>query len=149
MAPMITRTRHALLPTLVVLVLATACSASQSATATPAPVPAEGGDGADNVAEAWAASANTYRENIGEHYDYDCPAGGTPHTVWGTDIYTDDSSVCTAAVHLGEITLEDGGSVTIEMAEGLDSYEGTERNGIETLSYPSWPGSFVFVLETD
>ena len=145
---MSTRLRYALVPTLLVLVLAAACNAV-GATPTPTTAPAPANDGGADVNDAWAAAANTYRENIGEHYDYDCPAGGTPYTVWGTDIYTDDSSVCTAAVHLGEITLEDGGSVTIEMAEGLDSYEGTERNGITTSSYPSWPGSFVFVLETD
>jgi len=145
---MSTRLRYALVPTLLVLVLAAACNAV-GATPTPTTAPAPAGDGGADVDDAWAASANTYRTNIGEHYDFDCPAGGSPHTVWGTDIYTDDSSVCTAAVHLGEITLEDGGSVTIEMAEGLDSYEGTERNGITTSSYPSWPGSFVFVLETD
>ena len=144
---MITNRRFALSSIVAVLLLATACNA-QGATPTPttAPVPA-GGDA--DVTEAWAATAAHYRGNTGEHYDYDCSAGGEPHIVWGTDIYTDDSSVCTAAVHLGEITLEDGGSVTIEIADGLDSYEGTERNGIDTSEYPSWPGSFVFVLETD
>ena len=145
---MSTRLRHALVPAFLVLLLAAGCNAG-GATPTPTTEPAPAGGGGADVDDAWAAAANEYRGNIGEHYDYDCPAGGTPNTVWGTDIYTDDSSVCTAAVHLGEITLEDGGSVTIEMAEGLDSYEGTERNGITTLSYPSWPGSFVFVLETD
>jgi len=141
---MITNRRFALSSTLFVLLLATACSAA--ATPTPEPVPADGGA---DVTEAWAATAATYRGNTGEHYDYDCPAGGEPHIVWGTDIYTDDSSVCTAAVHLGEITLEDGGSVTIEIADGQDSYDGSERNGVTTSDYAAWPGSFVFVLETD
>lgn len=144
---MITNRRFALSSILVILLLATACNA-QGATPTPttAPAPADGGAGVD---EAWAATAATYRENVGEHYDYDCPAGGEPYIVWGTAIYTDDSSVCTAAVHLGEITFEDGGSVTIEIQEGLDSYEGSERNGVTTSDYAAWPGSFVFVLETD
>ena len=136
---MTTHRRYALASIPLLLLLAAACSAAP----TPTPVPAAG------VEEAWAATASTYRGNVGEHYDYDCPPGGTPHIVWGSDVYTDDSSVCTAAVHLGEITLEDGGSVTIEIAEGQDSYEGTERNGIETADYGSWPGSYVFVLETD
>ena len=144
---MTTQKRYALAPTLLFLMLAAACNAV-GATPTPTTAPAPAGGDAD-VTEAWAATAAHYRGNTGERYDYDCPAGGEPHIVWGTDTYTDDSSVCTAAVHLGEITLEDGGTVTIEIADGEDSYEGTERNGIETSDYPSWPGSFVFVLETD
>jgi LCCL domain len=145
MRPMTTH-RRALASIPLILVLAAACSAAPTPTPTAEPAPADGGAGVD---DPWAATASTYRGNIGEHYEYDCPAGGEPHIVWGTDIYTDDSSVCTAAVHLGEITLEDGGSVMIEMAEGQDSYEGTERNGIETSDYGQWGGSFVFVLETD
>ena len=64
---------------------------------------------------------------------------------WGEDVYTDDSSVCTAAVHAGVITVVEGGTVTIEIRPGVDSYEGTTRNGIMTRSYPAWEGSFVVV----
>jgi len=62
----------------------------------------------------------------------------------GVDIYTDDSSVCTAAVHAGLITLAQGGRVVIEIRDGLEAYEGGAANGITTLEYASWPGSFVF-----
>jgi hypothetical protein len=65
--------------------------------------------------------------------------------VWGTDVYTDDSSVCTAAVHVGKITIDAGGPVEIEIRPGQDSYQGSQRNGITTLGYPRWDGSFVFV----
>ena len=77
--------------------------------------------------------------------DYVCPAGGTAHSVWGTDVYTDDSSVCTAAVHAGVITLEEGGTVTIEIRPGESSYEASERNGITSGSWGSWTGSFVVI----
>jgi hypothetical protein len=66
-------------------------------------------------------------------------------TVWGTDTYTDDSSVCTAAVHAGLITLASGGPVTFEMRPGLDSYEASTRNGIASRSWGVWSSSFVFV----
>ena len=82
----------------------------------------------------------------GQEFDFDCPAGGEVRNVWGTDIYTDDSSVCTAGVHAGAITLEDGGTVTIEIRAGEDEYEDSERNGIESLSYPAWGGSFVVIV---
>ncbi len=77
-----------------------------------------------------------------------CPAGSTGDftTVWGTDTYTDDSSLCTAAVHAGVITLA-GGSIHVEAVAGLDAYEGSLRNGVESLDYGSWGRSFVFLAE--
>ena len=65
--------------------------------------------------------------------------------IWGTDTYTDDSSVCTAAVHSGAISLAAGGTVTIEIRPGLDAYRSSTRNGITSVPYGSWHGSFVFV----
>lgn len=67
--------------------------------------------------------------------------------MWGTDVYTNDSSVCTAAVHAGLIDFEAGGVVVIEMRPGESSYIGTTANGVTTQSYGSWGGSFVFVDE--
>ena len=81
----------------------------------------------------------------GEQFEYECPVGGTLRFVWGTDVYTDDSSVCTAGVHVGVITLESGGTVTIEIRPGQDAYVASERNGVTTLDYPAWGGSFVVI----
>lgn len=77
-----------------------------------------------------------------------CPAGCDLGSVWGTDIYTDDSSICTAAVHSGAITL-DGGLIRVEYTEGQESYEGTERNGVRTSDWGSWGGSFIVVPVTE
>ncbi len=77
--------------------------------------------------------------------DFECAPGGSPQPVWGVDVYTDDSSVCTAAVHAGEITLEAGGLVWIRVAPGQLRYDGSERNGILTESYLAWEGSFTVV----
>jgi hypothetical protein len=73
-----------------------------------------------------------------------CPGGmsGEESTVWGTDIYTNDSSVCLAAAHAGVITLEDGGMIEVTMLPGEESYEGTERNGVTTNDYGEWGDSF-------
>ena len=63
-------------------------------------------------------------------------------SVWGTDIYTTDSSICRVAIHAGVIT-KSGGFVRIKFKPGKESYEGTERNGIKTSSWGSFPKSFV------
>jgi hypothetical protein len=85
---------------------------------------------------------------VGERYLFQCPPDGGVRPVWGTDIYTSDSSVCTAAVHSGLISFALGGNVVIENRPGLESYVGSYRNGVTSSSYPSWVRSFVFVDDT-
>jgi hypothetical protein len=103
---------------------------------TPATVPA---------GNEWSARASQYRTWVGAQFTFDCPASGTPGTIWGTDIYTDDSSVCTAAVHAGLITVAKGGKVTIQMLDGQSSYRGSTRNKIKSNKYPAWAASFLIV----
>jgi trimeric autotransporter adhesin len=95
-------------------------------------------------------SAVTYslRGRIGEQFTYLCPAN-VPLTksVWGSDVYTDDSRICTAAVHAGKITKVAGGVVTIEIFAGLtgaNSYLGLLRNEVSSFSYGTWSGSYIF-----
>lgn len=101
---------------------------------------------ADEEAEGdgWAENPSQFRGRDGLRVAYACEPGGDLRTVWGTDTYTDDSSVCTAAVHEGVITQEDGGRVVVEIAPGEDSYEGTEANGVSSNDYGEWGGSFTF-----
>lgn len=106
------------------------------------------GGGAGLGGSTWNADAKPLRGSNGKRYTFTCPAGGTPLTVWGSDVYTDDSSVCTAGVHAGVITTAGGGKVTIEIAAGRLSYTASTRNGVTTRSYGSWSGSFVVVGAT-
>src|SRR3954447_12517754 len=100
--------------------------------------------------DPWAATAAAYRNWVGAQYEFNCPPNGRQtRTVWGRDIYTDDSSVCTAAVHGGLITFKKGGKVKIEMRDGQASYQASTRNGVKTQSYPAWGGSFIVVDAPD
>jgi hypothetical protein len=92
---------------------------------------------------SWSQDASNRRANVNQTFVYNCSPNGTFDTVWGTDVYTDDSSICTAAVHAGKITRAAGGTVTIEMKPALDAYIGTTRNGVTSLDYGSWGGSFI------
>ena len=93
---------------------------------------------------SWTTNAAFVKEENGLQYTFECPPGGTPGTVWGSDVYTADSSVCTAAVHAGKITLDKGGVVTIEFTAGRQTYGATTRNGITTFNYGQYPHSMVF-----
>jgi len=66
-------------------------------------------------------------------------------SVWGTDLYTDDSAVCVAAVHAGKITLEKGGDVALEIRAGAPHYDSTTKNGVTSNTWAAWGCSFVFL----
>lgn len=94
----------------------------------------------------WATQADSMRGRNGQQFTFTCPAGGPISSrVWGASVYTDDSSICTAAVHAGYIEVGSGGTVTIEIRPGQPNYAGISRNGVASRAYGSWPGSFVFV----
>jgi hypothetical protein len=93
----------------------------------------------------WFDTAVQYRGRNGERITFVCPADGSPTAIYGTDTYTDDSSICVAAVHAGLITFEAGGPVTIEIRPGQDSYAASTRNGVTSSTWGTWSGSFVFV----
>ncbi|MDX2011525.1 MAG: LCCL domain-containing protein [Myxococcaceae bacterium] len=86
------------------------------------------------------------RGNSGLVYRFVCPALGlaTPQpTVWGTNVYTDDSPICWAGMHAGRITRAQGGDVFVEVQPGLSSYVGSFRNGVTTQNYGSYSGSYA------
>ena len=69
-------------------------------------------------------------------------------TVWGTDVYTDDSDIIRAAVHAGVIQNGENKNVFIQIMPGQSSYQGTTRNGISTKSYGNWAGSYKFIASS-
>src|SRR4051794_25373548 len=103
-------------------------------------------DAADG--SGWSANATAFRGQNGQQKVFDCPAYGTVGSVYGTDVYTDDSSICTAAVHVGLISFAGGGIVTIEIRPDAGSYTGTTRNRVTSSSYGTWSGSYVVVAAT-
>ena len=97
----------------------------------------------DQTPVLWNTSATMVGGDSGKTYKFKCPANGRESTVWGTDIYTIDSSICNAAVHAGKFALESGGSVTIELRPGESAYKGRTRNGIKSNNYGAYGRSFV------
>lgn len=91
----------------------------------------------------WETTATGFKGGDGQTYKFQCPPDGKEYIIWGSDIYTLDSSICTAAVHAGLFTLASGGVVTIEYRPGRLIYGSTERNGIKSRTYGEYPHSFV------
>lgn len=63
-------------------------------------------------------------------------------SVWGTDLYTTDSSLAVAAVHASVLSEGEEGIVKVVFAPGQDEYEGTPRNGVTTASWGSYDLSY-------
>ncbi|MBL8837500.1 MAG: caspase family protein [Alphaproteobacteria bacterium] len=61
--------------------------------------------------------------------------------VFGTDVYTDDSGVCNAAIHAGIID-RDGGIVVVTPGAGRQSFAGSARNGVQSRNYGRWQWTY-------
>ena len=98
-----------------------------------------------------AAAAPTnlvgYRNKVGGVFQFTV-SGSARGTVWGTDVYTDDSSVAAAAVHAGvhapDASGNIAGTVTVTILPGQSAYPASARNGVSSASWGSWAGSYSF-----
>jgi hypothetical protein len=106
----------------------------RSFTLAPAPPPAILLDG--------TTSAGSLSGEPGSIFLVKCPADFALGIVWGTGTYTDDSSVCTAALHSGVIGME-GGRFTVIISPGQEMYKASTANGVTTLEYGGWERSFL------
>ena len=64
--------------------------------------------------------------------------------IYGTEIFTDSSSICRAAIHEGIIN-DLGGEVKIAIAEGKDNYKATNGFGIHSKEFGPHVRSFRFL----
>jgi hypothetical protein len=74
----------------------------------------------------------------------DCPSEATASgSVWGNDLYTDDSAICRAALHAGAIGTG-GGLVWVHAAPGQASYPAVTRNSVASGQWGQWRRSIAF-----
>lgn len=66
--------------------------------------------------------------------------GAASGSVYGTDIYTSDSSLSAAAVHAGLVKDGETGIVKVTTIPNHQGYTGSTRNGVTTSSWSSYPG---------
>ncbi|HEY0969356.1 MAG TPA: LCCL domain-containing protein [Gemmatimonadales bacterium] len=107
------------------------------------PAPAVDIDPASVEAAEWYTTAEKQVGRLGQVVAYSCPAAGQVGTIIGTSVYSVSSSICTAAAHMGKITVRDGGIIGVEMKPGQLSYVGSTRNGIVSDDYHQDSESFI------
>jgi hypothetical protein len=114
-----------------------------------APTPTSSGP----AGTTWTATAAALRGQNGNRFEFSCPpnASSGAGPVWGgggDGAFADTSAVCPAAVMTGDILLQGGGLVIIEIRPGEPSYTGTILNGITSQSLGASPGSFVVIHDS-
>jgi hypothetical protein len=68
--------------------------------------------------------------------------GATGGFLYGTDVYTTDSTIASACVHAGVLKAGETGIVRVTVLPGQANYESSSRNGVSSSSWSTWPASF-------
>jgi hypothetical protein len=68
--------------------------------------------------------------------------GANNGSVWGTDAYTTDSALATAAVHAGILKVGEKGTVKVTLLAGQPAYQGSTRNGVTTHNWNAYGSSY-------
>ncbi|MFO0560922.1 MAG: LCCL domain-containing protein [Polyangiales bacterium] len=91
----------------------------------------------------WSTDSRDFRGMNGVRVRFDCPArSDSVGSVYGADLFTDDSPVCEAGRFAGRINAA-GGVVVIEVRPGASQYVAATRNGVTTNAYAAYDGSFI------
>lgn len=108
--------------------------------------PASGAAAADSalIEAGCSFDARQLTSKEGASFRVACPAGCDQGSLYGTGVYTADSSICRAGVHSGVIP-ETGGVVTITLEPGRPAYRGSDQNGIKSRDYGKYSSSFAIV----
>jgi len=100
----------------------------------------------ETVDADWGTTASHFKNRLGQDFAYTCPAKGSVNNVQGGNKgkYYIGSSVCTAAVHAGLMTVKSGGNVVIRVITNKSGYKSSYRNQIQS-SRIHYPKGFIFV----
>jgi LCCL domain len=70
-------------------------------------------------------------------------------TIWGTDVYTTDSSLAMAAVHAGALKMGETGVVRVKMIASPAMFTGSARNGVASQPYGRYPAAYQILKKVE
>lgn len=114
------------------------------------------GDTAEKAALPDPGTLSSYQGQVGKQLHFRVTGGVAGQqfrggfvggAVWGSDVYTLDSTLAAAAVHAGVVQSGETTVVAVSLLGPQNSFEGSTRNGITTSSWGPFPGGFKFVRD--
>jgi hypothetical protein len=68
--------------------------------------------------------------------------GAAQGALWGTEMYTLDSTLAAAAVHMGVLKVGQTGNVKVMILGPSVGFVGSTRNGLTSANYANYPGAY-------
>ena len=85
-----------------------------------------------------------YQTQVGKVFAFRV-TGAAAGSLWGTDIYTLDSTLALAAVHAGLLKPGKTGIVKVRVLGPQVGFLGSIRNGVNSSNYANYPGGYQFL----
>jgi hypothetical protein len=82
-----------------------------------------------------------FQNEIGKSFTFKV-TGSSGGSVWGTDVYTTDTTLATAAVHAGLLTVGQTGTIRVTIVPSPPAFTGSTRNGVTSTDYGQYPAAF-------
>ena len=86
-------------------------------------------------------SMTELQQEIGKTFVFKV-TGAAGATLWGTEMYTLDSGLAAAAVHMGVLKAGQTGYVKVTILGPSVNFVGSTRNGITSNPYQTYPGAY-------
>jgi hypothetical protein len=103
------------------------------------------GAAADDTAVAHAepdpGTLTGYNNMLGQTFHFKV-TGATTAVIWGTDVYTTDSQLATAAVHAGLLRPGQTGVVKVTIVATPLAFQGSTRNGVTSHPFGMYPAAY-------
>jgi len=90
------------------------------------------------VASDAPSSMHGLCETVGATF-YFRVTGVSEGQLWGTDIYSEDSTIGAAAVHVGLLKPAESAVLRVTIVAPPDSFPGSTRNGVTSTDYGKYP----------
>jgi beta-lactamase regulating signal transducer with metallopeptidase domain len=91
------------------------------------------------VRPASEASSDLFRRSVGQTFYFNV-TGANDGYLWGTNPYTDDSSLAAAAIHAGILEPGEQGIIRVHVEPPLDSYPGSTQHGVTSQAWNAGGG---------
>jgi hypothetical protein len=87
---------------------------------------------------------SSFLGQVGKVYRFHV-TGAVGGFIYGTDVYTLDSTLAVAAVHAGILKVGQSGIVRVKILAGQPVYNASTRHGVTSQAYGAYSGSYQFV----